>query len=366
MTIKEVTRFLEQKFPLYLQEDFDNCGVQCGDVKQEITGAMVCFEMSEQVIDEAVRNDCNLVISHHPLILRRGITKIVPSDRVGAMICKALAHNMVLYSMHTNIDSGEGGGNDILAEKLGLRNVQVLDPHKGLYRKLVVFVPADHADKLKSALFAAGCGVQGRYDSCAYTLEGSGQFRPLDDAQPYIGVSHRLEHVKEERIEMIYPAGIQHAVIQTIYENHPYEEPAFDLLTLENESRVTGLGRIGELPGGMFGYDFMEHLKRKLGIKHSLRFAGEKDCFVRKVAVCGGGGSGFIDQAIASGADAYVSGDFKYHDFFKSHSGTLLVDIGHYDGEYFIKDIIFNLLKENFANFATLISKVEKEEVKYF
>ena len=365
MTIKQVTQFLEQKFPLYLQEDFDNCGVQCGDVRQEITGAMVCFEMSELVIEEAIRNDCNLVISHHPLMLKRGINKIVPTDRVGAMICKALAHNMVLYAMHTNIDSGEGGGNDVFAEKLGLKNVKVLEPHKGLYRKLVVFVPADHAEKLKSALFAVGCGVQGLYDSCAYTTEGSGQFRPLEGAQPYLGVEHRLEHVKEERIEVIYPTGLQRAVVQAIYDNHPYEEPAFDLLPLENESRNIGLGRIGDLPGGMFGYDFMDFLKRKLGIEH-LRYSGQKDCFVRKVAVCGGGGAGFIDLAIASGADAYVSGDFKYHDFFKSHSGTLLVDIGHYEGEFFIKNIIFNLLKENFVNFATLISKMEKVEVKYF
>ena len=365
MTIKQVTQFLEQKFPLYLQEDFDNCGVQCGDVNQEITGAMVCFEMSEQVIEEAIRNDCNLVISHHPLMLKRGICKIVPNDRVGGMICKALAHNMVLYSMHTNIDSGEGGGNDVFAERLGLKNVKVLVPHKGLYRKLVTFVPAADAEKLKEALFEAGCGVQGNYDSCAYTMSGTGQFRPLEGAQPYLGVKHRLEHVAEERVEVIYPAGLQRAVIQALYDNHPYEEPAFDLLPLENESRTIGLGRIGELPEGMFGYDFMDFLKGKLGIEH-LRYSGKKDCFVRKVAVCGGGGAGFIDLAIASGADAYVSGDFKYHDFFKSHSGTLLVDIGHYEGEFFIKKIIFELLNEKFSNFATLISGVEKKEVNFF
>ncbi len=365
MTIKEVTQYLEKKFPLYLQEDFDNCGVQCGDVRQEITGTMVCFEMSEQVIDEAWANGCNLVISHHPLMLKRGICKIEPRDRVGGMICKALAHNMVLYSMHTNIDSGEGGGNDAFAEKLGLKNVKVLQPHKGLYRKLVVFVPADHAEKLKSALFAVGCGEQGRYDACAYTTEGKGQFRPMDGANPFIGVGHKLEHVAEERIEMIYPTGLQRAVVQAVYDSHPYEEPAFDLLPLENESRTIGLGRIGDLPNAMTADDFLDYLKDKLGLTHC-RYAGDKTKTIRKVAVCGGGGAGFIDLAIASGADAYVSGDFKYHDFFKSHSGTLLVDIGHYEGECFIKNIIFDLLNEKFTTFATLISKMEKVEVKYF
>lgn len=365
MTIKEVTQYLEKKFPLYLQEDFDNCGVQCGDVRQEITGAMVCFEMSEQVIDEAWANGCNLVISHHPLMLKRGICKIEPRDRVGGMICKALAHNMVLYSMHTNIDSGEGGGNDAFAEKLGLKNVKVLEPHKGLYRKLVVFVPADHAEKLKAALFAVGCGEQGRYDACAYTTEGQGQFRPMDGANPFIGVGHKLEHVAEERIEMIYPTGSQRAVVQAVYDNHPYEEPAFDLLPLENESRTIGLGRIGDLPNAMTIDVFLDYLKDKLGLTHC-RYAGDKTKTIRKVAVCGGGGAGFIDLAIASGADAYISGDFKYHDFFKSHSGTLLVDIGHYEGECFIKNIIFDLLNEKFTTFATLISKMEKVEVKYF
>ena len=365
MTIKDVTTFLEQKFPLYLQEDFDNCGVQCGDVRQEISGAMVCFEMSEQVIDEAIDKGCNLVISHHPLMLKRGICKIVPTDRVGAMICKALAHNMVLYSMHTNIDSGEGGGNDAFAEKLRLRNVKVLEPHKGMYRKLVVFVPKENAETLKSALFAVGCGVQGNYDSCGYTLHGQGQFRPLEGANPHIGEENHLEHVDEERVEMIYPTGLQRAVVQAIYDNHPYEEPAFDLLPLENESRTIGLGRIGELPKELPVSDFLGYLKDNLGFIHC-RYCGDETKMIRKVAVCGGGGSSFIDLAIASGADAYVSGDFKYHDFFKSYQKTLLVDIGHYEGEFFIKNIIFNLLNEKFSTFATLISKMESLEVKFF
>ena len=365
MIIKNITNFLEQKFPLYLQEDFDNCGVQCGDVSQEITGAMVCFEMSEQVIDEAIEKGCNLVISHHPLMLKRGICKIVPTDRVGAMICKALAHNMVLYSMHTNIDSGEGGGNDAFAERLGLQNVKVLDPHKGLYRKLVVFVPADHAEQLKNALFEIGCGIQGNYDRCGYSLKGLGQFRPLEGANPYLGQENQEEHMEEERIEVLYPTGLQRTVIQTLYDNHPYEEPAFDLLPLENESRTIGLGRIGTLPQKMNVPEFLTYLKEHLGFTHC-RYCGDTSKTIRKVAVCGGGGASFIDLAIASGADAYVSGDFKYHDFFKSHSGTLLVDIGHYEGEFFIKNIIFNLLNEKFTTFATLISTLEVLEVKYF
>lgn len=364
MTIKEVTQFLESRFPLYLQEDFDNCGVQCGNVNNEISGAMVCFEMTEKIIDEAISKNCNLVISHHPLILKRGITKIVPSDRVGAMICKALANNMVLYSMHTNIDSGEGGGNDVFAEKLGLSDVKVMAPVKGLYRKLVVNVPAEHSEKLKEALFKIGCGQQGNYQKCSYSTLGKGQFEPNGEAKPFIGTQNNLEKVEEERIEMIYPAYLQHAVIQAIYENHPYEEPAFDLFSLENTERKVGLGRIGELPEEMDCKEFFSYLKEKLNLEH-LRYCGDEGKKIRRVAVCGGGGAGFIDTAIALNADAYVSGDFKYHDFFKSHSGTVLVDIGHYEGECFIKNIIFNLLKEKFTTFAVLSSEFENLNVKY-
>jgi len=229
----------------------------------------------------------------------------------------------------------------------------------------VVFVPSTDAEKLKNALFSIGCGVQGNYDSCGYTLRGQGQFRPLEGSNPYIGTENQVEHVEEERIEMIYPAGLQRAVVQAVYENHPYEEPAFDLLPLENESRTVGLGRIGNLPHEMKVPEFLTYLKEHLGFTHC-RYSGDKSKTIRKVAICGGGGSGFIDLAIASRADAYVSGDFKYHDFFKSHSGTLLVDIGHYEGEFFIKDIIFHLLKEKFSTFATLMSNVEKLEVNYY
>lgn len=365
MTIKEVTRYLESKFPLSLQEDFDNCGVQCGDVAQEVSGVMVCFEMSDAVIGEAVSKNCNLVISHHPLILRHGITKVVPTDRVGSMICKALKNNIVLYSMHTNIDSGEGGGNDLFAEKLKLLDIRVLSPHQSRFRKLAVNVPESHVESLKAALFEIGCGEQGNYRECCFSLAGMGQFIPADTAKPYVGNRGSLETVGETRLEMIYPSNIQQAVIRAIYENHPYEEPAFDLIPLSNTSRTTGLGRIGQLPEEQSVPEFLDFLKKSLGLEH-LRFCGNESGKVKTVAVCGGGGASFIDLAIAQGADAYVSGDFKYHDFFKSYSGTLLVDIGHYEGECFIKNIIFNLLKEKFTTFAVLNSETEGISVKYY
>ena len=263
MKIKEVIQYLESRFPLCLQEDFDNCGVQCGDVEQEISGVLVCFEMSEKVIDEALAMGANLVISHHPLMLRRGICKIEPTNRVGSVICKALKNSMVLYSMHTNIDSAEGGGNDVFAEKLGLQNVRVLVPSEA-----------------------------------------------------------------------------------------------------EGMSERNGLGRIGTLPQPMPAKDFLLYVKEKMSLQ-VIRYHGDMDKMVETVAVCGGGGASFIEDALCARADAYVSGDIKYHDFFRAENKMLIADIGHYEGEFFIKEIIYKALKEKFTTFAAAISKMDILEVLY-
>ncbi len=263
MKIKDVTEYLEQRFPLCLQEDFDNCGVQCGDVEQEVNGVLVCFEMSEKVIDEAIAMHANLVISHHPLMLRRGICKIEPTNRVGRVICKALRHDMVLYSMHTNIDSAAGGGNDVFAEKLGLRDAQVLIPSE-----------------------------------------------------------------------------------------------------VEALSEHNGLGRIGTLPKPMATMEFLQYVKEKMQLQ-VLRYHGDTSKTIERVAVCGGGGASFIEAALHAGADAYVSGDIKYHDFFRAENQMLIADIGHYEGEFFIKEIIYKALKEKFTTFAAAISKMDILEVLY-
>lgn len=364
MKIQEILTTLEHKFPLYLQEDFDNCGVQCGDVEQPITGALICFEMSEKVIDEAIGMNANLVISHHPLMLKSGIHKIEPNNRVGRIICKALEHKMVLYSMHTNIDCARGGGNDVFAEILGLKDLQVLDPVKDMYRKLVFFVPRSHTEKVKTALLSAGCGVLGNYDHCSYSMQGVGSFRPVQGATPFIGHEMKDEQVEEDRVEMVFPATLQRKIIATLYQSHPYEEPAFDILRLENPSREAGIGRVGTLPCPMRTEELLLFLKHKLNLQ-VIRYCGNKEKTIRKVAVCGGGGASFIETAMASGADAYVTGDIKYHDFFKADDKMLIVDVGHYESEHFIKEIIYKEVKENFTTFAIAISKMDNLEI-YF
>ncbi|MDL2312124.1 Nif3-like dinuclear metal center hexameric protein [Bacteroidales bacterium OttesenSCG-928-B11] len=361
MKIKELLTHLEQKYPLYLQEDFDNCGMQCGDKELEISGVLVCFDTSLEVLEEAKQKGANLIISHHPLIFS-GLKKIEPTGRVGRIICKAIENKQVIYAMHTNMDSASGGGNDLFAEKLGLVDCKVLCPKESLFQKVIFFIPENESANLKNELFAIGCGNIGDYDYCSYRMMGEGSFRPKAGANPHIGELNTVEFVEEERVEMIFPATIQRKVIETIYKYHPYEEPAFDIIKLENKLLNAGLGRVGFLPAEMNAVEFLEYVKEKMSVKN-IKYSGDRDKKIRKVAVCGGGGGSLIQAALNSGADAYVTGDIKYHDFYIPEERMMIADIGHFEGEHFIREIIYNEIKGNFTTFATSLSEVEKLKI---
>ncbi len=361
MKIKEVIQYLESRFPLYWQESYDNCGIQCGDKEQKITGALICFNFSEEALDLAIQSNKNLVISHHPLIFK-GIQKIEPTNLTGKLIIKAIENKIVLYSMHTNIDNGVGGGNQLFADKLGLTKTSVLVPKESLFKKIVFFAPENQEIPIMDALFSVGCGTIGNYKNCSFRTDGVGTFQPNQQAKPYIGKADITETVNEVRVEMIFPAAIQTKVIQTLYQYHPYEEPAFDIFNLDSQVSNIGLGMIGNLPSPMSGKDFFTYLKDKLSIQH-FRYSGNSDKMIKKVAVCGGNGSGFIKQAFQAGADVYITGDITYHNFFLTENQMIIIDIGHYEGEYFIKEIIYKELIEKFSNFATIIFEGEKSGI---
>lgn len=364
MKIKEVLSFFEKKYPLSLQESFDNSGIQCGNVNYEITGAMVCFDVSLDVVEEAIEKNANLILSHHPLIFGSGLKKIQPTDRVGKILCKAIENKIVIYSMHTNLDSAVQGVNTVFADKLGLSQQTVLAPQPAKMKKIVFFVPKDKAYPLKEALFQIGCGKLGSYSHCSYSMQGAGSFLPLDGANPFIGKVNQITSVDEERVEMVFPDSLQKKIVEIIYQFHPYEEPAFDIINLENYSKNVGLGKIGILPKSMELNEFLLYLKTCLDIPQ-IKYSGHLDKEIRKVALCGGSGASFIKLAQSAGADAYISGDFKYHDFFEHENKIYLVDIGHYEGEHFIRENIYNDLKENFITFAHFISEREKKEISY-
>lgn len=363
MKIKEIVSALDRFAPLPLQDGFDNAGLQIGLTEAEATGALLCLDVTEAVLDEAIALGCNLVISHHPLIFK-GYKSITGKDYVERCILKAIRNDMVLYAAHTNLDNAKGGVNYKIAEKIGLKHLQVLEPKRNSLLKLVTFVPTEQAERVRKALFAAGCGNIGGYDSCSYNLKGEGTFRAGENTHPFCGNIGELHREEEVRIETILPSYKKGEVVRALLSAHPYEEPAFDLYPLENEWTQAGAGIVGELETPETELEFLKRIKKIFEVecvKHN-RLTGRE---IQKVALCGGAGAFLIPQAIRSGADIFITGEIKYHDYFGHEDEILLAEIGHYESEQYTKEIFYSIIRDLFPNFALHLSKINTNPIKY-
>ncbi|MDR2121451.1 MAG: Nif3-like dinuclear metal center hexameric protein [Tannerella sp.] len=363
MKVKDILNEIERLAPLPLQEGFDNAGVQVGNTDREATGALLCIDVTEAVVDEATAKGCNLIISHHPLVFKP-FKSLAGQTYIERCLIKACKRDIVIYAAHTNLDNAYGGVNYRLAEQIGLQHIHILSPQKNVLLKLVVFVPEACAETVRRALFGAGAGHIGNYDSCSFNLAGEGTFRAGENSRPFCGEIGHLHCEKEIRIETILPAFRKNAVTRAIYSVHPYEEPAFDFYPLSNAWTTTGSGIIGKLPESEDARDFLLRIKalfRADGIRHSA-FTGKP---VRKVAVCGGSGAFLIPEAIASGADIFITGEAKYNDFYDVEDKILLAVIGHYETEICTKDIFFDTISKKFPTFALQISNTDSNPVKY-
>lgn len=363
MKIKEIVSALDRFAPLPLQDGFDNAGLQIGLTEAEATGALLCLDVTEAVLDEAIALGCNLVISHHPLIFK-GYKSITGKDYVERCILKAIRNDMVLYAAHTNLDNAKGGVNYKIAEKIGLKHLQVLEPKRNSLLKLVTFVPTEQAERVRKALFAAGCGNIGGYDSCSYNLKGEGTFRAGENTHPFCGSIGELHREEEVRIETILPSYKKGEVVRALLSAHPYEEPAFDLYPLENEWIQAGAGIVGELETPETELEFLKRIKKIFEVecvKHN-RLTGRE---IQKVALCGGAGAFLIPQAIRSGADIFITGEIKYHDYFGHEDEILLAEIGHYESEQYTKEIFYSIIRDLFPNFALHLSKINTNPIKY-
>ena len=363
MKIKEIVSALDRFAPLPLQDGFDNAGLQIGLTEAEATGALLCLDVTEAVLDEAIALGCNLVISHHPLIFK-GYKSITGKDYVERCILKAIRNDMVLYAAHTNLDNAKGGVNYKIAEKIGLKHLQVLEPKRNSLLKLVTFVPTEQAERVRKALFAAGCGNIGGYDSCSYNLKGEGTFRAGENTHPFCGSIGELHREEEVRIETILPSYKKGEVVRALLSAHPYEEPAFDLYPLENEWTQAGAGIVGELETPETELEFLKRIKKIFEVecvKHN-RLTGRE---IQKVALCGGVGAFLIPQAIRSGADIFITGEIKYHDYFGHEDEILLAEIGHYESEQYTKEIFYSIIRDLFPNFALHLSKINTNPIKY-
>ncbi|MBX2896181.1 MAG: Nif3-like dinuclear metal center hexameric protein [Cyclobacteriaceae bacterium] len=362
VTIKDITGKLEQLAPLVYQEDYDNCGLITGNPQTEVTGILVTLDCTEAVVEEAIQQNCNLVVAHHPIVFK-GIKKLTGQNYVERTLIKAIQNNVAIYAIHTNLDNVHTGVNKKIAEQLSLTNLQVLAPRPNTLLKLVTFVPPDHAQNVANHLYAAGAGHIGNYKNCSFNLTGEGTFLPTQNANPFQGTSGKLERTQEVRIEVILPEPARNRVLQALKANHPYEEVAYYLSLLENDNQEVGAGIMGELPAPMEAMHFLEFVKAKMETK-CIRYTASVKA-IKKVAVCGGSGSFLLSKAIAKGADAFVSADFKYHEFFDADSKILVADIGHYESEQFTKELLLAYLQENFPTFAIAFSKVVTNPISY-
>ncbi len=364
MKIKSIISELEKFAPLTYQEEYDNSGLLVGDKNNICKAVLLSIDVTEEVVDEAIRIGANLIISHHPIIFS-GLKKITGENYIQRTVIKALKNDIAIYASHTNMDNVYSGVNGKICEKIGLTNCQILQPTKGNLKKLVTFIPEKHADIVRNAVFEAGAGNIGNYDFCSYNSEGKGSFRASDKAEPFVGEKNQVHYEKEIRFETIFPVHLKSQVIAALMQSHPYEEVAYDIYPLDNKYDNLGAGMIGNLEQALDEKEFLTKLKTifNVSIIRHTPFLNKK---IKKVALCGGSGNFLLQQAISKNADVFISGDFKYHQFFDAEHRILVADIGHFESEQYTKDLFYDILTKKFPNFAIHFSEINTNPINYF
>ena len=365
MKVRDVVYELERWAPPSLQESYDNSGLLVGDLDADVTGVLVSLDCTEEVVAEAVALGANVIVSHHPIVFK-GLKRFTGTTYVERTVMAAIRQGVQLYAIHTNLDNVADGVNQRLAELVGCtrESLRILRPKNDLLKQVVVYVPADHSDAVQQAMFDAGAGRVGNYDECGWSVEGQGTFRPLGGAEPFAGQVGVRERAHERRVEVVTTPELLSAVLQAMKAAHPYEEVAHGVWTLENVLTNVGSGMEGNLPTSMSEEAFLDSVKSALGcaaLKHTKLLNRE----VRKVAVCGGSGSFLLSDAIRSGADVFVTSDFKYHEFFDADGRIIIADVGHYESEWQTTDLIVNRLNEKFPNFAVHLAKANPNPIHY-
>jgi dinuclear metal center YbgI/SA1388 family protein len=363
MTVKQICNIIEKKYPLKLQEGWDNSGLLVGNYDEQVTGILLTIDVTEKVVDEAISKDCNFIIAHHPIIFRP-LKRIVGQNIVEKTVIKAIKNNIAIYGAHTNVDNSNDGINKIICEKLGIQNTRVVLPAEKLLLKLVTFVPKDFAKKVRTAIFEAGAGHIGNYDACSYNIEGIGTFRAGEKTNPFVGKKGELHYEPETRIETIFPAFLKNEILNAMKNAHPYEEIAYDIYPLENTSNAYGSGLIGTLATPVDELQFLQKIKKELDVR-CLRHSNLLNKKVKKVAVCSGGCGFLISTAASKGADVFIAADLKYDNFISAQNKILIVDAGHYETEILIKNLFYEFIRKNFINFAVEFSTSFGNPVNY-
>ena len=362
--INDIIRFLENIAPSNYQESYDNAKLITGDSDQEITGVLISLDCIESVVDEAIEKNCNLIVAHHPIVFG-GLKSLTGKNYVERTVIKAIKHDIAIYAIHTNLDNVINGVNSMIAQKIGLENTRILAPKQGTLCKLEAFIPQENTDEVLQAIHQAGAGNVGNYSQCSFRILGTGTFKPNNKANPTIGSNNQQEYVDEHKVEVLFPQHLQGKVLAALKKAHPYEEVAYYIQHITNENQEVGSGMIGELPEEMSSQEFLAHLKSTMNVS-VIKYTPIEADKIKTVALCGGAGSFLLKRAKSQGAQAFVSADFKYHEFFDAEGKIMIADIGHYESEVFTKELIDGFLNEKFANIATYLSEVNTNPVKYF
>lgn len=364
MTIQDVTRILEELSPLEHAEDFDNVGLLVGNPKANLKGVLVTLDTLENVVDEAIKKECNLIVSFHPIIFK-GLKKITGQSYVERVVIKAISNNIAIYSMHTALDNSPNGVNAKICEVLGVEKPKILLPKKGHIKKLTTYVPSKELDYLRNKLFEAGAGAIGNYNNCSFSNKGIGSFEPQDGAQPSIGTIGQTHFEKESQLHITYDSALEQNILKSLFENHSYDEVAYEIYTLENVNQNLGMGMVGTLKSPMPEHDFLKHLKSKMNaevVRHSSLLHKP----IKTVAVLGGSGAFAIGAAIKSKADIFITADVKYHEFYQAENTMVIADIGHFETEQFTKNLLVDFLTKKIPNFAVTLSESITNPIKYF
>lgn len=364
MKVQAVVQYLEDLVPRSMQESYDNCGLLVGDRTSEVKGILLCLDCTPEVVEEAVSLGCNLIVAHHPVIFK-GLKKLTGSNLVERTVLACIKNDISLYAIHTNLDNYEQGVNFEIGKRLGLTDLRILRPKQDVLSKLIVYVPLEAADSVSQALYEAGAGKIGNYEECSFSTPGTGTFKPVGAANPTVGELGSRSEVTELKMEFLVSIHRARQVVSAMRKAHPYEEVAYELIALQNENQFEGSGMVGELSGPLSEVEFLERIRSTFNcgcIRHTAMLGKP----IRKVAYCGGSGSFLLPDAKASGADIFITGDFKYHEFFDAENEIMIADIGHYESEQFTVNLLAELLKEKFTTFAVRLTGINTNPINYF
>ncbi len=359
----EIIKALEKLAPVRLAEKWDNVGLLLGDPSWEVSRVLLALDVDHEVVREAAEKGVHLIVSHHPLVIEP-LDRIRFDTPVGRVLRELISKNIMVYTAHTNLDLAQGGVNDALAQEIGLAEIDILEfkETKHFY-KIVVFVPTGYEEKIREALALAGAGHIGNYSHCAFYCSGTGSFKPLKGADPFIGEEDKLQEVSEIRLETIVPGDKLTEVVRAMCQAHPYEEVAYDIYPLENKITSYGLGRLGRLEPRASLEDFKDIVRKALNVRE-IKMAGKEKALISRVAVCGGAGGGLIKSAAYRGADVFVTGDVKYHEAQEARAlGLMVLDAGHDYTERPVLKVLKRYLEQEFCveDIHVLISGIETD-----